>query len=424
MTLSLSHRARSVAALVVSFASLLPSAASAAEPETPAPQPAQPAPVAQVPQAKSEPACTAEARKRTYFGARDSIVTIEPIGLSTDAFFPLSGWVHPSKKHVVTLSDAIGVGRGVRVVFSNGTVLHARAVALDKKNQLTILALESEAPVAGLEVSDAPLEPGQEVMSLMPYEGASIKNPDETVTDTRIQVGHVANAGDRTQLRFDSAGAFSRGTPVFDCEGKLVALRDIDELISGTKIRALVPSETPINDKKWDFLHLHLGALIQADSTRPWVGLGIGWSAVYADRLQLRTSFSGLAGIPKDAERVPEQRLSFGRMQLEQTVGYRILLSESTPLYLVPQIGAVGRANVEIASKTQYQASDRACLTVGSGPCNLDAQTSRSSRWSFDAAPVVGLSFLGVIGGLSYQWQMDVADPRKSTHQIFFGLEF
>lgn len=371
---------------------------------------------------RTDAACPGDWKKRVYFAARDSVVQIEPIGFTLDAFYPLSGFVYSTRSHVVALSDAIGVGRGVRVIFASGKVIHARAVSVDHVNRLSILALESEAPSPPLEVADRPMEVGSEVASLAPFEGRAIGNHDDTEIDAALQVGHVANAGDRTTLRFDGAFAPSRGTPVFGCDGKLVALRDEHTMIPGSKLRALTPGDHPVQDGGWSLAHMHFGLLVQGDADRAYIGASAGTSIIYDDRFQLRLGLGALGGIPKRSERERDLEKSVGRLQLESTIGYRFLLSEKVPVYLVPQVGVVGRVDITTQTQKLYSVSGT-CVNAGAS-CPVDLSTRRSTDSKWSVAPVAGVSLLGAVAGLSYQLQLDVQDPSRSTHQVFFGLEF
>jgi hypothetical protein len=225
-------------------------------------------------------------------------------------------------------------------------------------------------------------------------------------------------------MRFDGASPLARGTPVFACDGKLVAMREWDELIAGSKIRDLKPAPQPIDDASWSLAHLHVGMLLQADSDRPWIGLGTGLGLVYADRLQLRLGFGALAGIPRKEEQPPDESRGMARLQLEPTLGWRFLLSESFPTYVVPQIGGIARADFLSTATSAYSAADPACFAAGRGPCPIDRRTERKNSTSFGFAPAFGVSFLFAVAGVSYQMQLDVDEPRRSTHQWFIGVEF
>jgi hypothetical protein len=366
--------------------------------------------------ARADSACASDWRKRVYFSARDSIVRVEPIGMSIEGLMPMGGFVYATRSHVVVPSEAVGVGRGARVVFAGGRVVEAHAVAVDEAEGIAILALDAEAPAPPLEVADAPLGVGDEVAAVAAFEA-------NATLDAWVQTGHVANAGDRTALRFDGAPALLRGAPVFACDGKIVALRRGDVLVPGAKIRAVATPPTPFDEKRWSLLHAHAGFLVQGDAGRAYLGGSFGLSAVHADRLQLRLGLGVLGGLPREAEVAGVDRVSIARLQVEPTIGYRILLTKAAPLYLVPEVGGVGRVDFIDRTHASFATTSPACFS-GPGPCDLDQTVSTTSKTSLSASPVLGLSFLAFLGGVSYHWQIDVGDPRRSTHQVFFGLEF
>jgi hypothetical protein len=367
--------------------------------------------------ALADETCASDWKKRVYFASRDSVVRIEPIGFSLDGLFPMGGFVFATRSHVVALSGAIGVGRGANVYFANGQVIHARGVAVDEENDISILALDSEGPAQPLELGDVQLGVGDEVAALAAVEG-------EVRDDEWMQLGHVANAGDRGKLRFDGAETYMRGSPIFTCDGRVVAVRRGNVLVPSERLRALQPhANSYVKDRWWSLAHAHVGFLVQADSTRAYLGGSFGLSAVYADRIQLRLGAGVLAGLPKTGEVGGVDNVQTARFQLEPTIGYRFLLTDKLPLYVVPQIGGVGRFDITTNTHTTFIATNPSCFQ-GPGPCELGQSTSTSSKSSWGASPVLGVSLLGVVAGVSYQWQMDVSDVRKSTHQIFFGLEF
>jgi hypothetical protein len=163
---------------------------------------------------------------------------------------------------------------------------------------------------------------------------------------------------------------------------------------------------------------------LQGDSSRAYFGADVGLSLVHDDRMQFRLGLGVLGGIPTEEERDAHPNDWSVRLQVEKTIGYRLLLTERAPLYLVPQVGGLLRTDFSSRSNTTYAVTNPPCLVSGAGPCAVERQVIRTRTTSVSAAPVVGVSLLGYIGGLSYEWQPDVTDIRKSTHQVFFGVEF
>ena len=78
---------------------------------------------------------------------------------------------------------------------------------------------------------------------------------------------------------------------------------------------------------------------------------------------------------------------------------------------------------IGIRLTTEYLIPDTGCVARG-GPCTVEPSSRTSSGASASLPPVAGVSFMMPLFSLGYQVQLDLVDPAKSTHQIFFGLEF
>lgn len=367
--------------------------------------------------------CPQDWKKTVHLAARDSVVSIESIGFSIDHFEPVAGVVYPDKRHVVAISHAAGIGRGVRVRFANGKEIGAQPVSHDEARHTTILKLDEEAPAPALRIVDKPLEVGKELVSVSPFDGVSRVNPDETQLDSQIHVGHVANVGDRTLLRFDATTPATIGAPLFDCAGDVVALRGWGAILPAKDILAVTMKDEPVDVAKLSALHLHLGFLGQFDH-HAHVGLSTGLSVVQGDRWQVRVGFGAMATIPRPSENDPHgERVSGGRVQLEPTLGYRIMLTEKFPTYIVPQVGVVSRLDITTRTRTEAFIPDTSCIARG-GPCKIEMTGQRSTSVTPQLSPALGVSFIIPGAALGYQVQVDVRDPAKSTHQVFLGLEF
>jgi hypothetical protein len=373
----------------------------------------------------AEPACSEDWKKNVYTGARDSVVSIETVGFAIEHFEPVAGIVYPDNRHVVAISHGAGIGRGLRVRFANGAEIAAEPVAFDEGRHVTILKLASEAPAPALRVVDKPLEVGKELLSVSPFEGVSMVNPEETALDSQIHVGHVANLGDRTLLRFDARWPETIGAPIFDCTGDVVALRGWGAILPAKDILAVTPKDEPVDMRRWSALHMHVGMIGQYDD-RARIGASVGMSVVQGDRWQVRVAFGGVGDIPRPSERdraLDGERISGGRLQLEPTVGYRILLTKDFPTYLVPQVGVVGRLDFRKTTSTTATIPDTSCVARG-GPCDVDTKTSSSTTVTPSIAPALGVAFMIPGASVGYQVHLDVRDPAKSTHQVFLGFEF
>jgi Trypsin-like peptidase domain len=388
-----------------------PKASSSAEVTTPAPK-----------------ACAEGWKKRTYRATKASLVRIEPIGMSVSQLVVSGGFVYPTGRHVVTHSDADNAGRGVWVIFADGRKQRAHLSAIDRENDLALFEIEGAASAPSLELSSKPLEAGAEVMALQRVD--DITNEGDAVLDTRLQVGHVANDGGKVGFRFDGPYGSIVGSTVFDCDGKIVALRWGNLLVPAQKVRELLSpkasSAIAMERGHWSAGHVHAGALMHFGDGRFYGGLGLGMSLVNDDRWQVRFGFGGtLSADPKKEGQMNAGRTrTFGRLQLETSLGYRFLMSESVPIYFVPQIGVVGRWNLKSVTDTRYVAEDPACFAAGGGSCEVKPTVDQSTTHRFGALPTVGASVLIHALGLGYQYQIDTKDSKRSTHQIFVGLEF
>lgn len=366
--------------------------------------------------------CSETWKKDVYASSRDSVVSIETVGLSLDHIDPVAGFVYPDKHHVVAITHAAGIGRGVRVRFPGGKEIAAEPVAFDEGRHVTILKLASEAPAPALRVSDRPLEVGKELVAVTPFDGYKNAQQDEIAQDAALHVGHIANMGDRTLVRFDMTWQETIGSPLFDCSGDVVALRGWGAVVPAKDILAVTPKDEPVDVRRFSAMHLHLGVIGQADD-RARIGVSTGVSIVQGDRWQVRVAFGALGTLPKPSEQGKENQASGGRLQLEPTLGYRIMLTDKFPTYLVPQVGVVSRLDFATRTSTEAVISDTSCIARG-GPCKVETTTSRDSTVTPAILPALGFSFMLPGAAVGYQAHIDVLDPAKTTHQVFLGFEF
>jgi hypothetical protein len=373
--------------------------------------------------AQDHETCSPDWKKTVHLAARDSVVSIETVGLAIDHIDPIAGIVYPDKRHVIAITHAAGIGRGVRVRFANGKEIRAEPVAYDETHHTTILKLDEEAPAPALRVVDKPLEVGAELMSVSPIEGVSKVDPDEMQLDSQSHVGRVANVGDRTLLRFDATWPQTTGAPIFDCTGDVVALRGWGAILPAKDILAVTPKDQPVDVSKLSALHIHLGMLGQFDH-HAHVGVSTGLAVVQGDRWQVRVGVGALGTIPRPSETDrPGDKVSGGRIQLDPTIGYRIMLTEKFPTYVVPNVGLVGRLDITTRTSTEATIPDVSCIARG-GPCKVEPSYNRSTSVTPQLSPALGVSFMLPGAAIGYQVQVDVRDPAKSTHQVFLGFEF
>lgn len=366
--------------------------------------------------------CSETWKKDVYTSSRDSVVSIETVGLSLEHIEPVAGFVYPDKHHVVAISHGAGIGRGLRVRFAGGKEIAAEPVAFDEQRHVTILKLASEAPAPPLRVADKPLEVGKELAAVTPFDGFKTAQQDEIAQDSALHVGHIANLGDRTLVRFDMTWQETIGSPLFDCTGDVVALRGWGAVVPAKDILAVTTKDEPVDVRRFSALHLHLGMLGQFDD-RARIGMSSGLSIVQGDRWQVRIGIGALGNLPKPSERDRDEKVSGGRIQLEPTLGYRIMLTDKFPTYIVPQIGVVSRLDFATRTSTSAVIPDTSCVARG-GPCKVETTTSRDTSVTPAILPALGVSFMLPGAAIGYQAHIDVLDPAKTTHQVFLGFEF
>jgi hypothetical protein len=187
-------------------------------------------------------------------------------------------------------------------------------------------------------------------------------------------------------------------------------------------ILAVTPKDAPVDVSRLSALHLHLGMLGQLDD-RARIGASTGLSIVQGDRWQVRVGIGVLGNLPKPSEQSRDTHVSGGRLQLEPTLGYRIMLTEKLPTYLVPQIGVVSRLDFSTRTTTQAVIPDTSCVARG-GPCKVETTSDRTTNVTPAILPALGVSFMLPGAAIGYQVHVDVLDPAKSTHQVFLGFEF
>ena len=115
--------------------------------------------------------------------------------------------------------------------------------------------------------------------------------------------------------------------------------------------------------------------------------------------------------------------MSGGRLQLEPTLVYRIMLTDKFPTYIVPQIGVVSRLDLQTRTTNGAVIPDTSCIARG-GPCKVETTTNRETSVTPAILPALGVSFMLPGAAIGYQAHIDVLDPSKTTHQVFLGFEF
>lgn len=281
--------------------------------------------------AQDEPkTCSEDWKKQVYVSSRDSVVSIETVGFAIDHFEPVAGVVYPDKHHVVAISHAAGIGRGLRVRFAGGKEIAAETVAFDEERHVAILKLASESPAPPVRIVDKPLDPGMPLLNVSPFQGVSTANQNELELDSQMHVGHVANLGDRTLLRFDGTWPETVGAPLFDCAGDVVGLRGWGAVLRAKEILAVTPKDEPVDMRRWSALHLHIGMIGQYDD-RARIGASTGLALVQGDRWQVRLGLGVLGNIPRPSERDHRERTASRRGYLNRAAVRRHMRRPSSP---------------------------------------------------------------------------------------------
>jgi hypothetical protein len=150
----------------------------------------------------------------------------------------------------------------------------------------------------------------------------------------------------------------------------------------------------------------------QLGAGRDLVGLELSAGALAAGRLFFELRLAALFDTSRHPAGEPVLSQAEDRVQVGGEVGYRLRLGEGRlPVYLVPRFGMAAALDV---SKT------RRGLLAEDG--RLFTHDERRYRWS--ALPVFGAGLL--LGNLevTYRYQLDAQDRRRSTHGLSLGFRF
>ena len=342
---------------------------------TVSPASAQPAPA---PAACSDQTLT---RLRPSLGA---VVSVESGGMHFNSLnpWPTQGFL-ASPRHVVTALSTRGVGRSMWVTFATGERIGVTPVASLEDEGMLLLELDRTAPAAPLPLASADPRPG-----------AALAGFSQWRDEVSLRCG-VLLAGPSGALAFRSASkdVASFMTPFLDLDGRVVGLSvahgDRLALAPVSRLQALLalPRGTVSRMPALSLAHMSTSLLVQT-SEREWMGLAIGGALTARDRLQLRLSLAGLATMSESKD-APVHK----RFQVETAVGYRQLLLDRFPLYVVPELG----------------------LAASWESATLDATPSRRLR------PTFGVHVLGWAADLGYSFQPGTS-RLDHQHQLTFGL--
>jgi S1-C subfamily serine protease len=187
-----------------------------------------------------EIAQNAEAALSELFGSRKAsivnIMTPEGQGRATGFFITSTGSILTAA-HVVAHSEL----EGWHVQMANGTIAPATILGIDEDNAVAILQAEIDEHVIPLQLTQAPVELGAEVIALGYDAGtvlnASVGTVTEVSFDTNLGTGRIGVA-------MKSMPEFS-GAPVLDAQGRLVGM--VQGYAPGLELTVLIPATAVVS---------------------------------------------------------------------------------------------------------------------------------------------------------------------------------
>lgn len=347
-----------------------------------------------------------------------SIVRVEgPDGLS-------HGFVFGSDRFVVAPLGVVQAARGLVVVAPNGDRRRPRVAVTDPDHDLALLELASPiTDAAPLSPSPSKIERGTTVLAFGATDLGGLADAVTLGTISRVQ-------GDRFQASARTSFHATWGSPLVDCEGRVVGVASTwagGEALRVGVVRALVdraasPSEyTP----GWSMAHPSAGTLLSLGTDLPWLGGYLGVSAVGEDRyeLSLRAGAAARIDVPKVGQLSYDQQAGV-RVMGDARFGYRALLNEGfLGVYLVPTIGVVGGWQRTWVNQVRQRVAISSCPAGSSCPVESET-TKRDERDRLWLAPVLGAALRFGPGEIGYSLELDPRKPAASLHTITFGLQF
>lgn len=348
--------------------------------------------------------CSKEQSRAAFEHASRAMVSVE------GPLFPAVGFVFQTPSHVVTTFDAVEWGRGVEVVLSDGSRHETHIVAIDRAQNLAILRLDTTTGVTPLRSSATDADIGDAVLAVgrKPFEPGA---PRVIIHDGRV----TGKRGRNRQSDALDGGDLVAGGPVLDCDGGVLGIAN-DRLGDGFVTidqASLLASEVgtqPEYRGGWSMNHPSAGMVVQGAPGQMGIGMSVGTALIGNDQWYLPLRFSALYLTKPRLQ--DDERVDGFRAQLEAGIGYRAMLTGGEmPLYLTPTVGVVAQYDA-----IRSQRCDGACDAANV----LD--THHLER--FRTLPTLGLGLGFAFGEISYQLQLDVKDPKASTHQVFIGFQF
>jgi hypothetical protein len=330
--------------------------------------------------------CASEDMEKALASAERRLVIVE--GRLDGAL----GFAFHSRRHVLTTFGAVFWAEGVGVKLPSGESVEARVVAVAPEDDLAILELPRP-------LLPEPFEEG---------EAARVGDPVYAVGTTDYFEGTptvhagVVNAAKERRFHTDALeGSFFKvGGPILACKGGLVGIARQsygDESVPIARARALVaeigaqePYEGPPVRP-----HVELGLIAHGGKDIAGGGASVGFSLVGREGWEVKTRFGALIVGELDGE------YHGGRIIAQTALGYRARLGGDWSLSAAGGVGFV---------------FDNMCRD------QCAEAEPQYTRYRFMPTLELGVQFWP--GTLSYQYQLDVEDPRLSIHQVLVGVDF
>ena len=335
-----------------------------------------------------------------------------------------SGWsatgvVFGGKDYLLAPFSVVETGRGIVVELPDERERKVTIVAVDRERDLAILQLDRPARAEPLPLTADAIDVGESVLALVRSDDGEIAVEPGVVTGKH---GHEL----RSNALETRHGHF--GTPILDCEGRVVGISTgmfsdtFTPIGEGIALAKEIGRQQPYTGD-WSLLHPAVGGVYHFERDAIGVGLSVGTALIGEDRwyLPIRAAVLGMF-TPQD-EPDPLYRKEGFRLQLSAGFGYRWMISDGeVPVYLVPTVGAAASYTHWTESTTTLYADRSSCSPAS--PCEMTRETATESWESYRLSPTVGLGLNFLFGEVAYQFQLDVEHHEQSTHQLTIGFQF
>jgi hypothetical protein len=369
------------------------------------------------------PVCSSDAIEHVHRTRAPTVVVVRAPGAHGTPMVGL-GFVFGSRRHVATAFAIVETGRGIEVELGDES-REAVVVAFNRARDLAILRLERPQTRAPLPSAHVAPRIGEPVLALGRTSDAS--DGDVVLTPGIISAKRGSelrsNALDGSQLDW--------GGPVLDCSGELVgiATADGERIAPAAALEDLlgtIDEQAEPYESGWSLLHPTLAFHGQLGVTHTpgfdvpdgWLGFGVGTALIGNDRwyFPFEARVLMLTG-----PRSPLVERSGVRVQLATGAGYRFLLANDPPTYLIPTIGVVGSYD-SITTRTTRLVSFPGCERGAACPLGLALEEYQASDMRL--MPTAGLKLQLGFATVGYEFALDVKAPQQSTHQLSVGLQF